>query len=242
METHAKHGPELKHMVSHRVKYPQQMQCRVILIDSPSLLLLLESEFGLAKESTVKREEILYFDTPGKQNTDETIKAAHKRAKDLGLIDIVVASTSGDTGFKACEVFRDFNVVVVTHHAGFEKPGESQLLKPNEDKIRSMGGKIFTGIHGLSGVERAIRFKWNTIEPQEIIADALRIFGNGTKVCTEIVIMAADAGLIQIDKDVVAIAGSGSGADTALVISPVHANNFFAMKVKEIICKPLVRE
>jgi len=218
------------------------MQCCAILIDRLSLLLLLEFEFGLAKESIVKREEIQYFDAPGKQNTDETIRAAHERAKDLGLKDIVVASTSGETGVRACELFRDFNVVVVTHHAGFAKPGDSQLLKSNEDRITSLGGKIFTGIHGLSGVERAIRFKWNTIEPQEIIADALRIFGNGTKVCTEIVIMAADAGLIPIDKDVVAIAGSNSGADTALVISPVHANNFFAMKVKEIICKPLVRE
>jgi hypothetical protein len=190
----------------------------------------------------LKREEILYFDTPGKHNTDETIKAALERAKNLGIKDIVVASTSGETGVKACEVFKDFRVVVVTHHVGFEKPGVSQLLKSNEDKITQLGGKIFTGIHGLSGVERAIRFKWNTIEPLEIIADTLRIFGNGTKVCSEIVIMVADAGLIPIDKDVIAIAGSGSGADTALVISPVHANGFFAMNVKEVICKPLLRE
>jgi len=37
-------------------------------------------------------------------------------------------------------------------------------LKPNEEKIRSLGGKIFTGIHGLSGVERA-RMVHNQILP-----------------------------------------------------------------------------
>jgi hypothetical protein len=190
----------------------------------------------------VKSEKILYFDAPGKQNTEETMKAALERAKSLGVKDVVVASTTGETGLKACEVFKGFNVAVVTHHVGFEKPGVPQLLKSNEDKIRSLGGKIFAGIHGLSGVERAIRMKWNTIEPLELIADALRIFGDGAKVCAEIVIMAADAGLIPIDKQVIAIAGSSSGADTALVVSPAHANNFFKLTVREIICKPVVRE
>ena len=190
----------------------------------------------------LKQEDIIYFDRPGKQNTDETIKAALERARKLGLSDIVVASTTGETGAKVCAAFKDFKVVVVTHHVGFERPGVSQLLTSNRDKIERLGGKIFTSIHGLSGVERAIRLKWNTIEPLEIIADALRIFGNGTKVCSEIVIMVADAGLIPIDRDVIAIGGSGSGADTALVISPVHANGFFSMNVKEIICKPLLRE
>ena len=190
----------------------------------------------------MKSDKILYFDAPGKQNTLETLKAALERAKALGVKDIVVASNTGETGLKACELFKEFNVVVVTHHVGFEKPGVPQLLKSNEDKIRILGGKIFTGIHGLSGAERAIRMKWNTVEPLELIADALRIFGNGTKVCTEIVIMAADAGLIPVDRNVVAIAGTSSGADTALVVSPVHANNFFQMMVREIICKPLVRE
>jgi len=90
-------------------------------------------------------------------------------------------------------------------------------------------------------LERAIRMKWNTIGPAGIIADALRIFGSGVKVCAEIVIMAADAGLIPVDRDVIAIAGSGSGADTALVVSSVHASNFLNMTVREIICKPTSR-
>ena len=190
----------------------------------------------------MKSASISYFDLPGKANTEDTMKAALERAMALGINDIVIASTTGETGARGCEVFRGFNVVIVTSHVGSKDPGVSRLLKSNEEKIRSLGGKIFQGTHVLSGVERAIRMKWNTVEPLEIIADALRIFGNGAKVCAEIVIMAADAGLIPIDKDVIAIGGSTSGADTALVICPVHAINFFNMTVREIICKPLTRE
>jgi len=189
----------------------------------------------------MKAEKILYHDLPGKENTEETLRAALERAQALKVKDIVVASTTGATGARACKVFKGFNVVVVTHHVGFREPGVPQLLKPNEEKIRSLGGKIFTGIHGLSGVERAIRTKWNTVQPVEIVADALRLFGEGAKVCVEIVIMAADAGLIPVDRDVVAIAGSGSGADTAFVVSPVHASNFFKMAVREVVCKPRTR-
>jgi hypothetical protein len=62
--------------------------------------------------------------------------------------------------------------------------------------------------------------------------------GEGTKVCVEITLMAADAGLIPVDKDIVAIAGTGEGADTALRILPANATRFFDLKIREIIAKP----
>jgi hypothetical protein len=60
----------------------------------------------------------------------------------------------------------------------------------------------------------------------------------GTKVCLEITVMAADAGLISADRPVVAIAGTGKGADTALVVQPAHSNSFFDLYVREVIAKP----
>jgi hypothetical protein len=50
--------------------------------------------------------------------------------------------------------------------------------------------------------------------------------------------MAADSGLIPIDEDVVAIAGTGRGADTALRIQPANSSRFFHLKIREIIAKP----
>ena len=56
-------------------------------------------------------------------------------------------------------------------------------------------------------------------------------------VAVEVAVMAADAGTLT-GKDIVAIGGSGGGADTALVIKPAHMNNFFDLRIREIICKP----
>jgi hypothetical protein len=72
----------------------------------------------------------------------------------------------------------------------------------------------------------------------ETIADTLRIFGQGMKVVCEISMMAADSGLVRSDEDVVAIAGSSRGADTAVVLKPVNTHNFFDLKIREILCKP----
>jgi len=139
---------------------------------------------------------------------------------------------------KACQIFREFRVIVVRHHTGFRTPGAQQMESENEKAILASGARIVTAGHALSGIERAIRAKRDTIGPLELMADTLRVFGEGTKVCLEITVMAADAGEIPMDQPVITIAGTSEGADTALVIRPAHSNNFFDLFVKEIIAKP----
>ena len=80
--------------------------------------------------------------------------------------------------------------------------------------------------------------KLDTYQTEEIVAYTLRTFGQGAKVGIEIAVMAADAGLIKTQQDAVVIGGTGTGADTALVVSPTHAQTFFDIKIHEIICKP----
>ncbi len=184
-------------------------------------------------------EEITYFTEKGAKNTDKVLELALERAKKRGIKSIVVASTYGDTGVKATEVFRGFNVVVVTHHTGFQTPNIQQLTEENREKILRNGGKILTATHAFGGIGRAVRNKFNTYEVDELVANVLRLFGQGMKVACEIVLMAADAGYIRTDEDVIAIAGTGRGADTAIVVKPENVSRFFDMKIKEIICKPL---
>jgi len=71
--------------------------------------------------SAVERKT-LYFTSSGKANTEALLKFVKDHAEDRGVNHIVVASTTGETGVKASEVFKSFNVVVVTHHAGFTQP------------------------------------------------------------------------------------------------------------------------
>lgn len=185
-----------------------------------------------------RKVETIYFDNPGAENTEETLKHAFKRAQELGIKDVVVASTTGETGLKACQVFKEFNVVVVRHHTGFRKPGAQEMRKELEEEIKKLGGKILTASHALSGIERSIRNKLGTAGMLTIIAETLRLFSEGVKVCVEITVMAADAGLIPVDREVLAIAGTSRGADTALIIKPSHSNDFFNLTIKEVIAKP----
>jgi len=179
-----------------------------------------------------------YFEKPGKENTQRTFDLAKKRAEELGIKTILVASTRGETGVKACETFRGYDVVVVTHSTGFKKPNYQELTDENRAAIEAAGGKILTCQHTFGGVGRAVRKKLGTYELEEFIAYTLRLFGEGMKVVVEMALMAADAGLVRTDEPVIAIAGTGKGADTAVVLKPANAQAFFDIKVLEILCKP----
>ena len=189
---------------------------------------------------------VAYFEKPGKENTQRTFELAKKRAEELGIKTILVASTRGETGVKACETFRGYDVVVVTHSTGFKKPDYQELTDENRAAIEAAGGKILTCQHAFGGVGRAVRKKLRTYELEEFIAYTLRIFGEGMKVVVEIALMAADAGLVRTDEaasshvrsGVIAIAGTGKGADTAVVLKPANAQAFFDLKVLEVLCKP----
>jgi len=187
--------------------------------------------------SIVERKTV-YFKEVGKQNTDALLRLVKEYVEKEDIKDIVVASTTGETGVKASEIFKGYNVVIVSHCFGFREPGKIELQEEYKREILANETKIFTGTHSLSSVERAIRKNFGTIQPLEVIANALRLMGEGTKVCVEIALMAADAGLIPVDKDIVAIAGTGRGADTALRIRPANTSRFFDFKIREVICKP----
>ena len=186
----------------------------------------------------IETKQTVYFSGSGAVDSDETLNAALRRANELGIRDVVVASTRGGTGVKAVEVFKGFNVVVVPHVWGMKGPGVQELSDEAAKKIRDAGGKVVVAAHSFMGVNSAIQSKFNTMYPAGIIAQTLRLFGQGMKVVVEITAMAADAGAIPVDRDVIAIAGSSWGADTAVVIKPAYSHTLFDMYVREIIAKP----
>ena len=181
---------------------------------------------------------VLYFNDPGEVNSAETLKAAKERADELNIRDIVVASTRGTTGLMAANMFKGYNVVVVSHVTGMKEPNTNELDDALTEKIKAQGGKIVTAAHTFSGVNRAIQAKFNTMYPAGIVAQTLRLFGQGMKVVVEITAMAADVGAIPTGKDVIAIAGSGKGADTAVVIKSAPSHSLFDIVIREIIAKP----
>jgi hypothetical protein len=180
----------------------------------------------------------VYFDKPGSENTEEVLRIARQRADELGIKTVVVASTRGDTAVRAVKVFKGLRVICVTHSAGFREPDSQEFTEENRKIVESQGGAVFTATHAFAGVSRAVRNKFQTYVIGDIVASTLRVFGNGLKVACEITMMAADAGLVRTDEEVIAIGGTGKGADTAVVLTPVNSQKFFDLKVKEVLCKP----
>jgi hypothetical protein len=190
--------------------------------------------------------KIVYFKNPGRENTDEVLLIAKKRAEELGINKIVVASTSGWTGVKAVEVLEGKKLIVISHSTGFYEPDSTEFLEENRKIIEIKGGIILTAAHAFGGINRAMRQgsipeATATYVIGDIVAATLRFFGMGMKVVCEIAAMAADAGLVRTDEEVIAIGGTGRGgrgADTAVVLQPANAQRLFDLKVKEILCKP----
>ena len=179
-----------------------------------------------------------YFEKSGPENTEETLKLAKKRAKELGIKNIIVATTSGETGAKASKLFKGFNLIIVSHVTGFKKPDYQELQPENRDIIEKNKAKILTTAHAFGALGRAINKKFATIQVDGIVANVLRAFGQGVKVACEICCMATDAGLIETCEDAIAVGGTMSGADTAVVLRPANTHTFFDLKIREIVCKP----
>lgn len=187
-------------------------------------------------------QKTVYFEKPGgEENTVKTLTLAKARADELGIKTVVIASTVGKTAVKAVDVFKGYKVVVVTHTGGFREANTQEFTAENRKAVEAKGGIILTTTHALGGIHRALS---NTMPPSpssaigDVAAMTLRMFGQGMKVACEIAAMAADAGLVRTDEEIISIGGTGRGADTAVVLQPDYVHRFFNLKVKEIICKP----
>ena len=164
--------------------------------------------------------------------------------EDLSIEQIVVATNTGETALRLWDGIQGTGAVIVAvgEHYGFWG-GDSQKLLPEKQKeLEERGVTVFFGSHALSGVGRSVTNKFGGISHVEIIAHTLRQFGGeGIKVAVEVAVMAADAGLIPTDREVIAMGGTGAGSDTAVVLQAAHMNNFFDLEIREIIAKPRQR-
>lgn len=195
----------------------------------------------IEQQSTKKDANIrpcVYFPRAGQENTKQALEIAAQRAEELKIKKVLVASTTGETGLQACSLISSAEVIVVTHSTGFVKPDHQQLNPKLKQKIEQTGNQILTCQHALGGVGRAVRKKLGTYELEEIVAYTLRILGEGFKVAVEIALMAADAGLVSTQEPCLSVGGTAKGADTVILLQPAHAQNFFDLKILEILAKP----
>jgi hypothetical protein len=177
-------------------------------------------------------EKIVYHMEPGTKNTETTLKLAIERARARGIKKIVLASTRGETARLAAKLWAKsgIKIVVVPHQFGFmgmHFPTELVTELEKQGHTVHFGTMLFHTDH-LYGM--------NT---PTVMANLLRTFCQGMKVCVEIIFMATDGGHVDVGEQVVVVAGSGRGADTAVVAIAAPSTRLGELHIMEIICKPL---
>jgi hypothetical protein len=178
------------------------------------------------------------FDKPGHLNTANALKILEESLARLEVKQVVVASTYGNTGLEAARLLRgkNLNLVVVTHNFGFREPGSLEMSPEIRRELTDLGALVLSGTMPFRNLGTAIREKQGYSQ-QDLVANTLRLFGQGIKVCVEIAMMAADAGLIT-PAEVLTVAATGRGADTVALIAPQSSNKLFDLKIREILVKP----
>ncbi len=184
--------------------------------------------------------QVEYFEKPGKENTRRCVEIVSDLVNE-GLSHIVVATTGGQTAMAVSEYLRgkNVNIVAVTHNVGYAGPNQDECPLEVRQELANRGVKIFTGTILSRGIEAALMKKHQGVYPAYIVAQSLRLFCQGIKVCVECVVEACDAGLIPEGSDIIAMAGTGRGADTVAVLDAHPSDRFFDVRIKQILAKPL---
>lgn len=179
-------------------------------------------------------EKIVYFEEPGFQNTEETLRLAMERAKARGINKIVLASTRGDTARIAARLFAGTNIkmVVVPHQYGFHSAVQ-RFPKELISELERQGHRV----HFSTMLFHTDNLYGSRVPT--ILAMLLRTFCQGIKVAVEIILMATDGGCVATGEKVIIVTGTGRGSDTAVVATAATSTRLYDLHITEIICKPL---
>jgi len=177
---------------------------------------------------------VVYFEQVRVENTEVTFGLVKERLRTSGIKKLVLASTTGATARKALEFFKEMDVklIVVPHQFDFHRdtnPFPQELITA----LRESGHEVHFGTMLFHTDDL-----YGSTSPT-VMANLLRCFSQGTKVCFEIVLMATDAGLLAKEEKVIAVAGTGRGSDTAWVMQASSSQNVKKLRVHELLCKPL---
>jgi hypothetical protein len=167
----------------------------------------------------------VYFDEPGVVNTDLVVEAVVDRVRETGIRSVVVASSSGRTALKFAKALKGkAKVYSVSYEAV-----DAKIRKELED----------LGVTVIEGVPCVL----STAETKTV-RDAFYALGQGFKVAIECVLIAVEKGLLEPYQDCVAVAGTGEGADTAIICKASSLKQMFGkdiekrLEVREIIAMP----
>ena len=164
--------------------------------------------------------DVTYFESPGEQNTDSVLSISKKRCEDLGIKDVLVPSVRGLAAEKSMDKFKNTEFTLF-----FVGVDPAKFSTETKKRIEQSGFKL-------------VFYKQIDYTYPDDMKNALRRFGQGTKVAVELALIAAREEVTPKGTEVVSLGGTGKGLDTALTILPARSDKFDNLEVREVLCKP----
>lgn len=189
-------------------------------------------------------EKIVYFkdEENWQENTEKTLEIVRQFLEANPQVKyLIVASSRGYTAEKMVKVIPldRVRMIVVKLAAPRDEEFNLEFDEGVKQLLASRGVPLVQATHTLSGaLDVALAEKFKALAYSRLIAEVLYLFSQGMKVCLEIASMAVDAGLVPEGADALCVAGTGFGADTAVLLQAEGSSRFFDMKVKRVLCMP----
>jgi hypothetical protein len=190
-----------------------------------------------------------FFENPGAENTPKVVQVVRRRLRQKDIHKVLLASESGQLALKLGKAFAPASLICVTYDPAtrekYQKPGlrKEELLK-----------------HGLTVVDtipepltRSLTFRnWWEKKTVNLPGSSADLFwmtlicvgGHGFRTAVEIVFIAVEAGVVKVGERVASMAGTGWGADSAIVMKASRFEDAVGedpgkrMKVEEILAMP----
>ena len=201
------------------------------------------------------KRAITYFEETGPQNTEAVIAAVKERITQGDIRTVIVASESGKTALALAEALKgtDVHLICVAQYPGYtyvlNRPWPA-IKKEMRSKLDDLGVKVLDETPWIFGCSFDTALL-NDAAPTMLIGKFLsRTFGFGVKTCIEVALIAAEGASLELDKDIIAVAGTGylgGGADAAIVVraAPVYEGAFLknegGIEVREILAMPRIK-
>ena len=83
---------------------------------------------------------VTYFNEPGPRDTEQVLECVRRRAKELNIKVVLMASVSGATALKARQFLDpEIHIIAVSHVTGFVKPNHQEMPPEVRQELISKG-------------------------------------------------------------------------------------------------------
>jgi hypothetical protein len=170
------------------------------------------------------------FDESGSRNTESVIRAVSEKIEETGIKTVIVASSTGKTAIKFAEALKGKAQLVAVSWKSM-LPGNVRALKIQGVTICNY--ENYLPLHEVG---------------KDLVRSTYYTFGQGIKVCVEVVLVAVDKGMISPGQDVIAVGGTGGGSDSAAVIKATSTADMLGadtqkrLEIREIFAMPMKKK